>query len=214
MDMELSSIRKEYKLKSLSEKEVDSSPISQFSVWFNEALEAKVDEVNAMVLSTSNQSGKPSARVVLLKDFDIKGFVFFTNYNSQKGQELSQNPYASLTFFWSQLERQIRIEGVVEKISKIDSNDYFQSRPWESRIGAWVSAQSSRIDNREQLEVSFEKFSKEFKENGIVPMPDYWGGYLLVPNYFEFWQGRPSRLHDRIGYEKKGEMWNVFRLAP
>jgi pyridoxamine-phosphate oxidase len=212
--MDITSIRKEYKLKSLSEKEVASDPFDQFGIWFKEAIEAETLEVNAMVLSTSTIKGKPSARVVLLKDFDTQGFVFFTNYGSQKGAELLENPQGGLTFFWPQLERQVRIEGTVEKVSEAESVEYFNSRPFESRVGAWVSAQSAIIDSREELETKFEALAEEFKQKGEVQKPDFWGGYRLKPDFVEFWQGRPSRLHDRICYESKGAIWKIFRLAP
>lgn len=212
--MDIASIRKEYKLKSLSEKEVASNPLDQFGIWFKEAIDVETLEVNAMVLSTSTINGKPSARVVLLKDFDKQGFVFFTNYGSQKGAELLENPNASLTFFWPQLERQVRIEGIVEKVSEAESKEYFNSRPFESRVGAWVSVQSTIITSREELEAKFETLSEEFKQKGEVPKPDFWGGYRLKPDFVEFWQGRPNRLHDRVCYESKGNVWEVFRLAP
>lgn len=212
--MDIASIRKDYKLKSLSEKEVASQPFEQFGIWFKEAIEAEVPEVNAMVLSTSTLKGKPSARVVLLKDADSHGFVFFTNYQSHKGRELAENPLASLTFFWPQLERQVRIEGLIEKISQKESVEYFNSRPFESRVGAWVSAQSSKINAREELEEKFEVLFSQYQKQGEVPKPDFWGGYRLKPDFVEFWQGRPSRLHDRICYEANGNVWEIYRLAP
>ena len=212
--MDIASIRKEYRLKTLSEKEVAASPIEQFAYWFNEAVSAEVEEVNAMLLSTSTLQGKPSSRVVLLKDFDSRGMVFFTNYESHKGKELAENPKACLTFFWPQLERQIRLEGEVEKVVESESDEYFFSRPWDSRVGAWVSAQSSRIVSRDELEKSFAQLSMDFKEKGHVPRPSHWGGFRLKPEFFEYWQGRPSRLHDRICYKKKGDAWEIYRLAP
>lgn len=212
--MDIASIRKDYKLKSLSENEVDASPIEQFASWFKEAISAKVEEVNAMLLGTSTLQGKPSSRVVLLKDFDHRGMVFFTNYESKKGKELSENPAACLTFFWPQLERQIRIEGLVEKVSESESDEYFFSRPWESRVGAWVSAQSNKIESRDELEKTYEVLAQDFREKGMVPRPSHWGGFRLKPEFFEFWQGRPSRLHDRICYILKGAAWEIYRLAP
>jgi len=212
--MDIASIRKDYKLKSLSENEVDASPIEQFASWFKEAISAKVEEVNAMLLGTSTLQGKPSSRVVLLKDFDHRGLVFFTNYESKKGKELSENPAACLTFFWPQLERQIRIEGLVEKVSESESDEYFFSRPWESRVGAWVSAQSNKIESRDELEKTYEVLAQDFREKGMVPRPSHWGGFRLKPEFFEFWQGRPSRLHDRICYIPKGAAWEIYRLAP
>jgi pyridoxamine 5'-phosphate oxidase len=212
--MDISSIRKDYKLKTLDEKEVASNPFEQFGIWFKEAVQAEVLEVNAMVLSTVSDAGKPSGRVVLLKDFDKKGFVFYTNYGSRKGGELLGNPHANLTFFWPQLERQVRLEGIVEKVSVQESEEYFQSRPFESRVGAWVSAQSAVIESRAELEVKFVELLKEFEAKGSVPKPEYWGGYRLVPTQVEFWQGRPSRLHDRVLYEWVGSEWTKVRLAP
>lgn len=211
--MDISSLRKDYKLKSLEESRVQHQPLSQFEVWFNEALKANVLEANAMVISTCSSSGRPSSRIVLLKEIDDHGFVFFTNYSSKKASELAENPYASLTFFWPELERQVRIEGKVSKISIQESEEYYNSRPRESRIGAWSSAQSSKIKNREELENAFNEFSAKFKDKEI-PKPDFWGGYRLKPDYLEFWQGRPSRMHDRISYEKEGENWKIYRLSP
>ena len=212
--MDISSIRKDYKLRSLAELDVQATPYGQFDVWFKEAVSAEVLEVNAMVLSTSSLDGVPSARVVLLKDFNDAGFVFYTNYESQKGKELARNPHASLTFFWPQLERQVRLNGVAEKVSRDESAAYFQSRPVGSQIGALSSPQSQLIVGRQQLEHDFEQYNQEFGEGKPIPMPDYWGGYRLKPFYVEFWQGRPSRLHDRIAYEKVEESWKTYRLAP
>ncbi len=212
--MHPSSMRKEYKSRLLLEQDVDHDPMVQFQHWFQEALASDVLEANAMVLSTvSSPAHRPSARVVLLKEIEPEGFVFFTHYTSKKGIDLEQNPYASLTFFWPELERQVRIEGIVEKISTKNSEEYFYSRPKESRIGAWASAQSSKISDRHVLDEKFQFFSARFRE-GEVPKPPHWGGYLLKPDYLEFWQGRPSRLHDRIAYAKEGKNWQLFRLAP
>ena len=212
--MDIASIRKDYKLKELSETEISDIPHNQFKVWFEEALNAEVLEVNAMVLSTVGINGRPSSRVVLVKDFDEKGLVFFTNYKSQKANEILQNPFASLTFFWPQLERQVRIEGVVEKVSEADSITYFNSRPWESRVGAWVSNQSEVIESRSTLEQLYKELEDKFQKEGKVLKPENWGGYRLKPNFYEFWQGRPSRLHDRICYEMENGIWKIFRLAP
>lgn len=212
--MEISSIRKDYRLKSLDEAGVDRSPIGQFECWFKEALDAKVIEVNAMVLSTSTLEGRPSARVVLLKGFDGQGFVFYTNYESRKGHELLVNPNACLTFFWPELERQVRIEGLIERATEEEAISYFRSRPFESKVGAWVSPQSQVVANREFLEQSYEQQLKTFNQEGTVPKPDYWGGYRLKPSYVEFWQGRANRLHDRIVYIKEEAGWRIERLAP
>ncbi|MBC7390973.1 MAG: pyridoxamine 5'-phosphate oxidase [Opitutaceae bacterium] len=212
--MDIASIRKDYKLKELSEKQIASSPDIQFKFWFEEAVKAEVPEVNAMVLSTVGQNSRPSARVVLVKDFDKNGIVFYTNYKSQKAIEMLGNPFASLTFFWPQLERQVRVEGIVEKVSEDESIRYYNSRPWESRVGAWVSNQSEEIENREKLEKLFTELDSKFKKEGSIPKPENWGGYRLKPEFYEFWQGRPSRLHDRICYELENGDWRIFRLAP
>lgn len=213
-EMDISSIRKDYKLKELSENQIAGSPDIQFKLWFEEAVNSEVPEVNAMVLSTVGQNSRPSARVVLVKDFDKNGVVFYTNYESQKARELLENPFASLTFFWPQLERQVRIEGIVEKVTEEESIKYYNSRPWESRVGAWVSNQSSEIESREILENLFTELDAKFKGEGTIQKPKNWGGYRLKPEFFEFWQGRPSRLHDRICYELENESWRIFRLAP
>ncbi len=210
----ISSIRKEYILQSLSEKDIAVNPILQFDKWWQQAIESKIEEVNALTLATVNQEGKPSARIVLLKGYDENGFVFFTNYLSQKGNDINSNPNVCLVIFWKELERQIRIEGVAEKISESDSDQYFNSRPLLSKIGAWSSPQSQPIASRNILENNFEKTTADFKENPIT-RPPHWGGYLVVPNKVEFWQGRPGRLHDRIEYTKEeSNDWSRVRLAP
>ncbi|WP_114750180.1 pyridoxamine 5'-phosphate oxidase [Pleomorphovibrio marinus] len=211
--MDLKGIRKEYSSKKLEINEVDKNPIAQFKLWLKEALESQVNEPNAMHLATVGTDGKPSGRVVLLKGVE-EGFDFFTNYQSQKSKELEHTPYASLTFFWPELERQVRVEGHVEKISKEESEAYFLSRPIESQIGAWSSPQSEEIPDREYLErIKREmeiKFSKEPLEK-----PDHWGGFRLYPHRLEFWQGRPGRLHDRILFSKNTDgAWKIGRLAP
>lgn len=211
--MSIASIRKDYQLKSLTETEVQRDAIEQFSTWWNEALRAEIDEVNAMALSTTRPDGRPSARIVLLKGFDNEGFVFFTNYESEKGIHLAQTPYASLVFFWKELERQVRIEGPCAKVSEKESDDYFNSRPLGSRIGAWVSPQSRKIESRDVLERRTEEIQQQFKLCE-VPRPVHWGGYRVVPETLEFWQGRSNRLHDRILYTKKGNEWEITRLAP
>ena len=206
-------LRREYKLNKLSEETVHKNPYNQFEKWFQVALKARLTDPNAMILSTVDEKTKPSTRVVLLKESSNKGFTFFTNYKSRKGRNVSKNSSASLLFFWAELERQIRIEGKIKKISKADSQKYFDSRPIESRIAAWASEQSSVIPDRNYLEKRFQKFKEEFKRKKI-PMPKNWGGFILVPDYFEFWQGRENRLHDRICYKRNKDRWKIFRLAP
>lgn len=205
----IASIRKDYSQKQLNENDVEKNPFIQFDRWFGETLESKVSEPNAMILATATSDGKPSARVVLLKQFDSKGFSFFTNYQSKKGEQITQNPFGSIVFFWPELERQIRIEGAIKMASEEESETYFQSRPEGSRIGAWISPQSKVIPNRDHLE-SLLNSIKESPKN----RPPHWGGYILTPTLFEFWQGRPNRLHDRIQYTLKGNSWVIERLAP
>ncbi len=210
----LSDIRKEYQLQTLQENEVNDDPVEQFAKWWDDAIESKIDEVNAMTLSTVNEEGKPSARIVLLKGFDKNGFIFFTNYNSHKGDHLKHCPYVSLVFFWKELERQVKIEGEVIKVSEAESDIYFNSRPRESRIGAWASPQSKVIENRSILEDNLLKYQQQFTDENI-PRPSHWGGYLVKPTLLEFWQGRPNRLHDRILYSLQNNGgWTIERLAP
>lgn len=210
--MNISAIRKEYSIKSLDINDVSTNPIRQFETWFSEAVTAEVLEVNAMTVSTLGLDGSPNARILLLKGVDT-GFVFFTNYQSEKGRELENHNAASLTFFWPELERQVRIRGKVEKVAEEESDSYFFSRPVGSQIGAWVSPQSQKINSREDINVRQLEVEKQFEEKEMI-RPPHWGGYRLVPNAVEFWQGRPSRLHDRIKYELvKGE-WSIDRLAP
>ncbi len=211
--MSIASIRRDYQLKSLSEQDVLSDPIHQFTIWWEEALTAEIDEVNAMTLSTTKADGRPTARIVLLKGYDENGFVFFTNYESHKGQELINKPFASLLFFWKELERQVRIEGICEKISPDESDAYFYSRPLGSRLGAWASPQSQVIPNRELLEKQAEELLLKYSE-GVVPRPPHWGGFRVVPDSIELWQGRSNRLHDRILYTKEASNWDLARLAP
>jgi pyridoxamine 5'-phosphate oxidase len=211
--MNIAGIRKEYRLKQLNEQDVHSDPLVQFKKWFQEALLAEVNEPNAMNLSTVKASGRPSSRIVLLKGVEQGGFVFYTNYESSKGQALKHHPFASLCFFWPELERQVRIEGKVSKVNATTSNDYFNSRPLESRLGAWVSNQSQVIDGREILEQKLAEVKKQYTVD--VPRPEHWGGYVLLPDYIEFWQGRESRLHDRIAYTASdSNTWSMSRLAP
>ena len=209
----IKNLRREYKLNKLSEKTVKQDPLNQFEKWFKEVLKVGLIEPNAMILATVDKKAKPSVRVVLLKGLSKKGFTFFTNYKSRKGKNLTENSAASLLFFWAELERQVRIEGKIIKISKVESQKYFNTRPIESRLAAWASEQSEIIPGREYLEARFQIFKRQFKGKKI-PVPPDWGGYILVPEYFEFWQGRESRLHDRICYKKVKRNWNIFRLAP
>ena len=214
MNNNIADIRKEYKLQTLNETEVQPTAILQFHKWWNEALMSEIEEVNAMALATSTANGKPSARIVLLKGFDESGFVFFTNYHSHKGMELAENPFASLVFFWKELERQVRIEGAVEKTTSNESDLYFHSRPVESRIGAWASPQSNVITSRDVIEENVIELQKSFAGKEI-DRPPHWGGYIVIPAVVEFWQGRPGRLHDRIQYTKQAEgSWKIERLAP
>jgi pyridoxamine 5'-phosphate oxidase len=214
MQNNIADIRKNYSQKTLSENDVESDPVKQFDRWWKEAVASEIDEVNAMTLATASADGFPSARIVLLKDLSAEGFSFFTNYNSFKGQQLAENPKACLVFFWKELERQVRITGLIEKLSEDKSNEYFQSRPEGSRIGAIASPQSQVIPDRSWLDEQYQKLEQELK-NTTMQRPTHWGGYLLKPVIIEFWQGRPSRLHDRIQYtlEENGS-WKIERLAP
>lgn len=206
-------IRTDYSKQRLNRHTVDSNPIMQFRNWFGEALKSEVKEVNAFNLATASSQGRPSGRIVLLKGVQDEGFVFFTNYNSSKGSDLEVNPFAAITFFWPELERQVRIQGSVKKVSKQESEDYFHSRPRKSQLGAWASKQSTSLPNRFALIRKFLGFTAKFvgKE---VDLPDFWGGYLLIPDQMEFWQGRPSRLHDRINYRLADGNWIIERLSP
>src|SRR5436190_2963697 len=214
MQSNIAGIRKIYSQKTLSEKDVESSPIRQFDKWWQEAIASGIDEVNAMTLATASVDGIPAARIVLLKDFSEKGFVFFTNYNSYKGKQLMENPKACLVFFWKELERQVRITGIVQKTSEQESDDYFYSRPFGSQIGAYVSPQSTAIEDRQWLESRYTEFEIQ-AAGSTIKRPDHWGGYIVEPVIIEFWQGRPSRLHDRIEYSlQENGNWNIERLAP
>lgn len=213
MSENIADIRKDYKMQSLLESDISQDPFTQFGNWWNEAVNSDIEEVNAMTLATSTPSGTPSARIVLLKGYTNEGFKFFTNYQSHKAKEIEQNPRVALVFFWKELERQIRIEGTVEKVSPGESDEYFESRPLKSKIGAWASPQSKPVYNRLWIEESFEEYSNKFIEE-VVPRPPHWGGYIVKPSLFEFWQGRRSRLHDRIQYTKEEIGWKIERLAP
>jgi pyridoxamine-phosphate oxidase len=209
----IADIRKEYQLKSLDESHILPDPFMQFESWLSEAIYAELYEPTAMILSTASMKGKPTSRVVLLKGLTNEGLTFFTNYESKKGKEIQENPFGSLIFFWPELERQVRIEGKIEKISKEESVKYFQSRPRGSQLGALASPQSSMIKSREELENKMRELENKYNGKDI-PKPENWGGYILKPDYFEFWQGRPDRLHDRIVFEKKNGNWKIGRLAP
>lgn len=214
MSRNIADIRQDYKKDALSEKDVLSDPLKQFQKWFDEAIVSKVMEPNAMTLATVSESHMPSARIVLLKGIENDGFVFYTNYQSHKGIELAKNPQAALTFFWAELERQVRIQGIVEKVSKEQSEIYFKSRPKDSQIGAWSSPQSAVIVNRDILEARQAELTLKFKDDKVLPKPAQWGGYILKPLVIEFWQGRASRLHDRILYVLEKDKWVKKRLAP
>jgi len=210
----IADLRKEYSKESLDVKSVTPEPIAQFEKWFAEAMQAQVPEPNAMNLATVSATNRPSSRIVLLKGIERNGFVFYSNYQSHKGKELDENPACALTFFWPELERQVRIEGIAERVSEEQSTAYFQSRPRESQIGAWSSPQSTVIQDRGLLESRVREIEKRFAGQQVLPKPKQWGGYRVEPFYIEFWQGRPSRLHDRLAYLKSDQIWDIRRLAP
>lgn len=213
--LNINKIRKEYQLKSFHKSELSADPFQQFQIWFQEALDAAVLESNAMCLATANAKCQPSSRMVLLKGVDEKGFCFYTSYESKKSQDLAENPQACATFFWKELERQVIISGDVEKLHLKESESYFASRPRGSQLAAWASHQTHRIPSRKHLELEYEQMKQKF-EGLEIPMPDYWGGYRIIPSEFQFWQGRPNRLHDRLRYLQAVEkgVWLIERLAP
>ena len=213
MQKDIASIRRDYQMASLDEASSAAHPMDQFTHWWEEATTSNIDEVNAFVLSTVDANRAPASRVVLLKGYTPEGFIFFTNYDSDKGKEIAANPNVAMNFFWKELERQVRITGTIKKISAEESAEYFHSRPLGSQVGAWSSPQSQVIPNRAFLEKSFEENTEKYKE-GIVPLPPHWGGYIVHPTQVEFWQGRSSRLHDRIRYNFENHQWTKVRLAP
>jgi pyridoxamine 5'-phosphate oxidase len=213
MQQPIADIRKDYKQQTLSESDVAPTPMAQFDKWWSDAIASNIDEVNAMTLATITSDGKPAARIVLLKGYDENGFVFYTNYESNKAKDLATNPYASVVFFWKELERQVRVEGTVIKTSSSVSDAYFTSRPKGSQIGAWASPQSQVITNRTMLEEQVVSLNKTY-ENAPIQRPAHWGGYVIQPTQIEFWQGRSSRLHDRIRYRLINQNWVIDRLAP
>ncbi|MFA8433334.1 MAG: pyridoxamine 5'-phosphate oxidase [Marinifilaceae bacterium] len=212
MKEEIAKIRHEYSQQALSKQDVLSNPVEQFEKWFQEALNSDLKDANAMTLATTSSNGLPSARILLLKDFDQDGFCFFTNYESQKALDIKENPNGALVFFWPELERQIRIEGGIEKVSEEESDRYFEMRPVGSRIAACISPQSKEIENRKFLEDAFASYGQKSQLN--IPRPTFWGGYRLRPSMIEFWQGRENRLNDRIEYRLEGDRWKIRRLAP
>jgi pyridoxamine 5'-phosphate oxidase len=214
MNNNIADLRKEYSQAELLESAINPDPIPQFALWFQQALESNLQEPNAMTIATIGQDGLPNARIVLLKDFDARGFVFFTNYRSQKGQELAANPQAAIVFLWAELERQVRIQGTVEKVSPTESDYYFHTRPLGSQLGAWASEQSDVIISRDILETKLKAIETQY-ENQDIPRPDHWGGYRVLPSTIEFWQGRKNRLHDRLRYKRlDNQQWLIERLCP
>ncbi|MDB5203076.1 MAG: pyridoxamine 5-phosphate oxidase [Ferruginibacter sp.] len=209
----IANIRQDYKMQTLDETDAPADPFAMFDSWWQQAVSSDINEVNAMTLATATPDGKPSARIVLLKGYTKDGFVFFTNYQSHKGKELAENNQASIVFFWKELERQVRIEGTIEKVAESESDEYFRSRPTGSKIGAWASPQSAVIPSRDILEQNVTELEKSF-DGKEIDRPEHWGGYRLIPDMVEFWQGRPSRLHDRLVYKLEEKEWKLVRLAP
>lgn len=209
----INTLRHDFSKQTLDESQVDKSPFLQFEKWFKEAVDAHVNEPNAMTVATASKSGKPAARILLLRNFNENGFVFYTNYDSRKGEEIDENPHCALLFFWPELERQVRIEGKLIKQTAAESDLYFNTRPRTSKLGAWTSPQSKVVKNRKELDELYEQMSQRFPSED-VPRPPHWGGYVLQPDSIEFWQGRPSRMHDRILYTLVNGNWKIERLAP
>jgi pyridoxamine 5'-phosphate oxidase len=209
----LADLRREYTLGGLRRADLLADPIAQFKKWFDEAMRAEVLEPNAMTLATANAQGEPSSRTVLIKAVDERGFVFFTNYDSRKGRDLASNPKASITFYWRELERQVNVFGTITKVPREESEAYFHSRPLGSQFAAWASTQGTVVADRRYLETKLAEV-KEKHSTGPVPLPSYWGGYVVAPNAVEFWQGRPNRLHDRFRYLKNADSWQIDRLSP
>ena len=209
----IADLRREYSSRALNEADADTDPIRQFSTWSAEAVKAELLDANAMTLATVSPAGDPAARIVLLKGFDDSGFVFFTNYESAKGRDLAAHPRACLLFFWRELERQVRITGAIEKVTQAESDEYFHSRPFESQVGAWASAQSTTVASRALLDARYAKLKAEYAGQ-VVPLPPFWGGYRVAANSMEFWQGRKSRLHDRLIYTRESGGWIRSRLSP
>jgi pyridoxamine 5'-phosphate oxidase len=213
MNDKIKHLRQDYSHSILLESHAEKNPIFQFRNWMEDALRAELPEPHAMTISTASETGRLSSRIVLLRNFDADGFVFYTNYASKKAKEGASNKYAALNFFWQQIERQVRIEGRLKKVDEAVSDAYFASRPRESQLGAWASAQSEKLSSREELETKLAFYAQKFQKK-LIPRPPHWGGFCLVPDYFEFWQGRESRLHDRIVYQLNKEDWELFRLNP
>jgi pyridoxamine 5'-phosphate oxidase len=213
MSRNIADIRQDYSQQVLNRHEVDPNPVRQFNNWFEQAIDSNITDVNAFTLSTADKNGRPSGRILLLKGVEDEKFIFYTNYESQKANEISVNPFGAITFYWKELERQVRIQGKIEKTDKATSDNYFQTRPRKSRIGAWISPQSRPIPSRIHLIRAFVAYSMKLM-GGRVELPPYWGGYALEPDRIEFWQGRPNRLHDRVNYELVNGIWKISRLAP
>jgi pyridoxamine 5'-phosphate oxidase len=213
MDTSIADLRQDYTLQALTESEIDPNPVKQFQIWFDQAMQAGLPEPNAMTVATASRDGIPSARIVLLKGFDDRGFVFYTNYNSDKGKQLVENPNAAIVFLWKELERQVRIVGTVEKIASKESDAYFHSRPVGSQLGAWASEQSDVIRDRAILEQRLEQLKTQY-EHKEIPRPPHWGGFRVKPTEIEFWQGRSNRLHDRLRYRCDKDQWIIERLSP